>query len=160
MNITLTQAKEPELPELLALARAASDVPDSRWDEEYPNMDILRWDLEQQGLYRAVLENGELVGMIAIHRQGEDEITWPEPYDQAWELSRLAVLPAYQLAGMGKEIFRAAVSLCRRMGCRSLRLLVSRDYARAIHIYETAGFRRIGAAAAWGESFYMYGLIL
>ena len=89
MNITLTQAKEPELPELLALARAASDVPDSRWDEEYPNMDILRWDLEQQGLYRAVLENGELVGMIAIHRQGEDEITWPEPYDQAWELSRL-----------------------------------------------------------------------
>ena len=57
MNITLTQAKEPELPELLALAWAASDVPDSRWDEEYPNMDILRWDLEQQGLYRAVLEN-------------------------------------------------------------------------------------------------------
>ena len=160
MNMKLIPAEKGDLPELLALARAASNGPESRWDEEYPNMDILRWDLEQQSLYRAVLESGETVGMIAIHRQGEDEIAWPEPYDRAWELSRLAVLPAYQSAGMGKEVFHKAVSLCGSMGCRSIRLLVSRDYARAIHIYETAGFRRIGAADAWGESFYMYGLVL
>lgn len=160
MNMKLIPAEKGDLPELLALARAASNAPDSRWGQEYPNMVILRWDVEQRGLYRAVLENGKTVGMIAIHRQGEDEIAWLEPYDRAWELSRLAVVPEYQASGLGKQIFKETISLCREMGCRSLRLLVSRDYDRAIHIYEGEGFRRIGAADAWGESFYMYGLVL
>ena len=160
MNMKLILAEKGDLLELLDLAHAAANAPDSRWGQEYPNMDILRWDMEQRGLYRAVLENGKLVGMIAIHRQGEDEIQWPEPYDRAWALSRLAVLPEYQASGLGKQIFREAISLCREMGCRSLRLLVSRDYDRAIHIYEGEGFQQIGEADAWGEDFYMYGRIL
>lgn len=158
MNLTLIPAEETDLPELLALChRAARAAEDSRWSEDYPNAAILREDYEQGHLLRIENEAGETLGLIAVHETGEDEFRWPEPYDSAWELSRLALEPKRQDRGLGTAAFRCALDWCRKRGCKAARLLVSRDYDRAIHIYEKEGFARLGEGSAWGEDFYLYG---
>lgn len=161
MNITLKPAAEADLPELLELAHQASKAPDSRWSEDYPNLEILAWDLEQNGLYRAVFPNGTTGGMIAIDRRSElDDMDWQDGLTAAWELSRLAVFPEYQGTGLGQAIFGAALELCRKEHCPGLRLLVSLGFDQGIHIYEKYGFRRVGETHQWGEDFWMYSLTL
>lgn len=161
MNITLKPAAAADLPELLELAHQASKAPGSRWSEDYPNLEILTWDLEQNGLYRAVFPNGTTGGMIAIDRRSElDGMGWQDGLTAAWELSRLAVFPKYQGTGMGQAIFGAALELCRKENCPGLRLLVSLGFEQGIHIYEKFGFQRVGQTHQWGEDFWMYSLTL
>lgn len=161
MNITLKLAQESELPMLLELAHRASKAPGSRWNEDYPDLEILRWDLVQNGLYRAVLPDGTTAGMIAVDQNGElDDMEWRDELTEAWELSRLAVSPEFQGTGLGQAIFSAAVALCREQGCPGLRLLVGLGFERGIHIYEKYGFRRVGQTHQWGEDFWMYSLHL
>lgn len=161
MNITLKLAQESELPMLLELAHQASKAPGSRWSEDYPNLEILSWDLAQNGLYRAELPDGTTVGMIAIDRNSElDDMGWQDELPAAWELSRLAVFPEFQETGLGQAIFGAAVALCREQGCPGLRLLVSLGFEQGIHIYEKYGFQRVGQTHQWGEDFWMYSLHL
>ena len=147
MNITLKPAAAADLPELLELAHQAAKAPGSRWSEDYPNLEILTWDLEQNGLYRAVFPNGTTGGMIAIDRNSElDDMGWQDGLTAAWELSRLAVFPEYQGTGLGQAIFGAA--------------LVSWGFDQGIHIYEKYGFRRVGETHQWSEDFWMYSLTL
>ena len=157
MNMQLIPAEEADLPELLALCHRAARAADSHWSEDYPNEAILRQDYREGQLLRIVDGMGETLGLIAVHKSGEEEFQWPEPYDSAWELSRLALEPERQDRGLGAAAFRLALDWCRERGCRTVRLLVSRDYDRAIHIYEGEGFCRLGAGSAWGEDFYLYG---
>lgn len=161
MNITLKLATAADLPELLELAHQAAKAPNSRWSEDYPNLEILTWDLEQNGLYRAVFPDGTTGGMIAIDRNSElDDMDWQDGLATAWELSRLAVFPEYQGTGLGQAIFGAALALCRKENCPGLRLLVSWGFDQGIHIYEKFGFQRVGQTHQWGEDFWMYSLTL
>ena len=161
MNVTLKPAEEADLPLLLELAHQAARAPGSRWTEDYPDLDILKWDLEQNGLYRAELPDGTTGGMIAIDRNSElDDMDWQDGLTTAWELSRLAIFPEYQGTGLGQKIFGAALTLCRKEGCPGLRLLVSPELEQGIHIYEKFGFRRVGHTHQWGEDFWMYSLPL
>lgn len=161
MSVTLKPAAEVDLPELLELAHQAARAPESRWSEDYPDLDILKWDLAQNGLYRAELSDGTTGGMIAIDRDSElDDMDWQDGLDAAWELSRLAILPEYQGTGLGQKIFEAALELCRKENCPGLRLLVSPELEQGIHIYEKFGFRRVGHTHQWGEDFWMYSLTL
>lgn len=149
------------MPLLLELAHQAAKAPGSRWSEEYPDLEILKWDLAQNGLYRAELPDGTLGGMIAIDRDGElDDMDWQDGLTTAWELSRLAVFPEYQGTGLGQKIFEAALEQCRRESCPGLRLLVSWGFEQGIHIYEKFGFQRVGQTHQWGEDFWMYSLTL
>ena len=159
MNITLKLATAADLPELLELAHQAAKAPNSRWSEDYPNLEILTWDLEQNGLYRAVFPDGTTGGMIAIDRNSElDDMDWQDGLTTAWELSRLAVFPEYQGTGLGQAIFGAALALCREENCPGLRLLVSWGFDQGIHIYDKFGFQRVGQTHQWGEDFWMYSL--
>lgn len=161
MNVTLKPAEETDLPELLELAHQAARAPGSRWSEDYPDLTILKWDLAQNGLYRAELPDGTTAGMIAIDRNGElDDMDWQDGLSAAWELSRLAIYPEYQGTGLGQAIFGAALELCRGESCPGLRLLVSLSLEQGIHIYEKFGFRRVGQTHQWGEDFWMYSLTL
>ena len=161
MNITLKPAEEADLPLLLELAHQAAKAPGSRWSEDYPDLEILKWDLAQNGLYRAELPDGTTGGMIAIDRNGElDDMVWQDGLPAAWELSRLAVFPKYQGTGLGQAIFGAALALCRKENCPGLRLLVSPEFEQGVHIYEKFGFRRVGHTHQWGEDFWMYSLTL
>lgn len=59
-------------------------------------------------------------------------------------LYSLAVNPAHGKAGVGRRLLAAAEEAAFSRGCPILRLEVREDNARAIELYERAGYRRIG----------------
>lgn len=80
-------------------------------------------------------DSSEIVGCVAL-------IAYP---DQVMELSKMAVSPAAQGHGVGRLLVDAAIERARELKARRLFLGTNTKLAPAIHLYEEAGFRRIGA---------------
>ena len=66
-------------------------------------------------------------------------------------LSSIAVKPGAAGTGTGRRLAEAAGREARRRGCDRLRLEVRADNARAIALYEAAGYRRIGRERRYYE---------
>lgn len=157
MHVTFTPAAEADLPELLAMARAASQAPGSHWSIDYPNLEILREDLAHNALYRIEDLNGRLIGLIAMGQMGElRDLSWTVTDSSACELSRLGLHPDCQGQGLLAPVLSQAVAYCQGLGYRTFRLLVSTDFDRAIRTYQRYGFVRTGQVHLWDEDFYQY----
>lgn len=158
MTITFTPAAEADLPQLLALARAASQAPGSHWDDSYPDRAILLGDIERRGLYR-VLCGGAPLGMIAMgHLEELQDLPWPTADENACELSRLCLHPDCQGRGLLGTVLTQALEYGRSLGYRTFRLLVSTDFGRIIRVYERCGFSRVGQVHLWGGDYFQYEL--
>lgn len=157
MQITFTPAVEADLPELLALAKAAAKSPGSHWDDDYPDEEMLRWDLDHQALYR-IQQDGTLIGLISLCRDEDEDFTWPSQDENACMLSRLGLHPDYQGQGLLEPVFSGAVAHCRALGYHTLRLLVGTDLERLFQVYARCGFSRVGQVHMWDQDFYQYEL--
>ncbi len=155
MRIAFIPAAEADLPELLALARAAAQAPGSHWDETYPDEAMLRWDLDHGALYR-IEDGGTLVGLISLCRDEDKALSWPTADENACMLSRLGLHPDYQGKGLLEPVFAGAVAYCGTLGYRTLRLLVATDLDRLIRVYARCGFTRVGQVHLWDQDFFQY----
>lgn len=159
MKFQFIPAVKRDIPVLLFLAREAARLPQSHWDETYPNERILLEDIHLGCLYKIHADNA-LVGMISLGKAEElTDLPWPSGDQNACELSRLALIPALQSKGLGREAFQQALEFGRKLGYKTFRLLVNQDFKRGIRIYEASGFINVGAADLWGQHFYMYELV-
>jgi ribosomal-protein-alanine N-acetyltransferase len=85
---------------------------------------------------------GVLVGSaVAFLRRGSDVV----------RLYSIAVDPAARGVGLGAALLAAVERRARRRGARRLRLEVRQDNPTAMALYETRGYRRIGARAGYYE---------
>ena len=104
-----------------------------------------------------LMDGEEIVGMVVIVPRQEQEyeaIAWAEPLanDQVAVLSLLAVCPAYQGRGLGREILDHAEELAASMGKKALRLDVLKSNLPAQHMYESAGFSYRGTQHLYAEN--------
>jgi ribosomal protein S18 acetylase RimI-like enzyme len=77
------------------------------------------------------LVDGVVVGCCAAVHEG----------DGRWELSKMAVDPAYQGQGLGEALGHAVVQHALVQGARELYLLANSSLHGAIRLYERLGFR-------------------
>ncbi|MET9663578.1 GNAT family N-acetyltransferase [Streptomyces sp. NPDC006510] len=77
--------------------------------------------------------SGTVVGCVAL-------LAYP---DAVFELAKMAVAPAAQGRGIGRQLIAAAVDRAQALGGARLFLGTNSKLARAIHLYEEAGFVRI-----------------
>lgn len=160
MEIQFIPAAETDLPALLQLCRLASQAPDSHWNDDYPDEANLQTDIRQGSLYRIDVD-GTQIGMIAMGPDEDDDaFTWPTEDNNACMMSRLAIHPDFQGKGLLEPVFSGAVSHCRKLGFRTLRLLVVTDLSRLFRVYERCGFTRCGTTSMWGQEFYQYEQVL
>lgn len=145
---------------MLRLCRRAALAPGSHWNEEYPNEDILRWDINHCALYQILGSDDQLIELISIGQIGElDMLPWPDLSSSAAEAARFGLDPLYQGQGLGKEIFCAAAAQCFSRGFQSLRFLVASDDLRLQKLYQRCGGRPVGRQHLWGSDFEQYVLM-
>ncbi|MEU9970787.1 GNAT family N-acetyltransferase [Streptomyces malaysiensis] len=77
--------------------------------------------------------NGTVVGCVAL-------LAYP---DAVFELAKMAVAPAAQGRGIGRQLIAAAVDRARALGGTRLFLGTNSKLTPALHLYEDAGFGRI-----------------
>ncbi|MDX2683671.1 GNAT family N-acetyltransferase [Streptomyces sp. NY05-11A] len=76
---------------------------------------------------------GTVVGCVAL-------LAYPEA---VFELAKMAVAPAAQGRGIGRQLITAAIDRAQALGGARLFLGTNSRLAAAIHLYEEAGFARI-----------------
>jgi aminoglycoside 6'-N-acetyltransferase len=150
---TVLQPVRPEHADRLRALRRTREV--ARWWDP-PTAD---WPLDVEAdLHKlAVLVDGEVAGYIQFW---ED----PDPTSRHADVD-IFLGPEAQDRGLGTEAMRAVVRhLIEDRGHHRITLGTSVDNARAIHVYEKVGFRRVGvmrkaslshATGEWEDEFLM-----
>jgi ribosomal protein S18 acetylase RimI-like enzyme len=87
--------------------------------------------------FAAFAEGGAWMGVVSIEREQGRE----KRRHIAWVL-RMAVAATFAGAGVGRALLQAAIDCARQMpGVTKLNLTVAEHNARAVHLYESEGFR-------------------
>lgn len=79
----------------------------------------------------AIDSDDHVVGTVALKHEG----------DGVYELTKMAVEPAHQGAGIGRLLMHGALDVYRMLGGRELFLESSSKLAPALKLYESVGFR-------------------
>ncbi len=95
-----------------------------QWDENYPNIEIFKKDIDNENLY--VYRNKSIVFGCIMLSLSKDEVyknvKWLTKDEKNLYVHRLAVDPKYQKKGIGKLLMDFAEEYGRNNGLKSVRL--------------------------------------
>lgn len=118
----------------------------SKWRKGvYPEDEFLKESVEKGNLYVG-LEDGAIVAAMIINHECNDgykDVQWPtqaEP-EEISVIHTLGVSPACGNRGLGKELVREAIRICRDNGQKILRLDVLDGNLPAEKLYKSCGFK-------------------
>ena len=152
----LEQAQQKDADEVFALYRRTVESGTSAWDDEYPGMQEIQFDLSEGGLY-ILREKGKIIAAVSIvdHDDLDEEpMDWSE--GKSCALARLCVEPQIQGQGIGKKMVESAMRLAKSLGYEWIRLLVDEKNGTAERLYQRLGFRKTGETDLYGSRFRAY----
>jgi ribosomal protein S18 acetylase RimI-like enzyme len=147
----IAPAKLSELEEILALTRACGkhmrDNGIDQWDENYPDIDSLKNDLETQTLF-AYYEEGKVLGIVVLNEKQDEEymeINWSTTEDQHnIVVHRLAVLPDHQGKGIARKLMDFSEEYAKKNGYDAIRLDTFSQNPRNQRFYEKRNYDKLG----------------
>lgn len=153
----MEKARREDAAQVLALyQKIVQGVVPTTWNQYYPTMKEIEFDLQSEGLY-VLRQNGRAIATVSLveHDDLDDEpMDWTN--GKSCSMARLCVDPALQGQGIGEWMARAAVKRAGEAGAEWVRLLVATDNVIAEHIYQKIGFRRTGKTEMYGHTYYAY----
>ena len=166
----ISAAELSELDNILALTRACGkhmrENGIDQWDENYPDIDSLRGDIESQTLF-AYRENGEVIGIVVLNEKQDEEyyqINWSTSEDQRnLVVHRLAVLPDHQGKGIARKLMDFAEDYAKKEGYDAIRLDTFSQNPRNQRFYEKRNYDKLGSVYLKYKKdhpYYCYEMIL
>lgn len=127
---------------VVPLMRASGNL---QWDENYPNADVFSHDIERGQLWVAEIDS-HIAGVIAITSDVEPD------YEQAdWDntkpalvVHRLAVNPAFQGFGVGRELMRQAERVAVEKAISFIRVDTNAENKATQRLFPSLGYRFAG----------------
>lgn len=129
-----------------------------QWDSVYPNLDILRADIESGNAY-GYLEDDELWAYFVL-----DEKQLPEYFNLKWKITdgkqlvvhRLVVEPVHQGKGIAQACMIFAEQYAMQNGYRSIRLDAFAENKQALSVYNKLCYEKIGTINLRKGLFFCY----
>ena len=122
------------------------------WDENYPNEQTIREDINANTLY--ILEDeGRIIGAASVVPENECD------HLECWqcegrEIARVAVAPEFQGWGLSKAIMSRIIDDLRQQGCKSVHLLAAVENIPAVRTYKRLGFEFYDEVEEFGHIYY------
>lgn len=132
------------------------------WDENYPNEELIDWDIARKGLY-GVFENDALIAVSFVGErceEGEDDFSWKDTFNKRGTFARIGVSPAYQNKGIGTYFVDFILKELKLQGFDGVRILVGTQNTNAIKLYSKFGFENSGSTKRFGHDYYLFELRL
>lgn len=152
-----TRVKEEEAAEVLRLYRSLVGTEYCVWDENYPAMHEIRFDLSRNALF-CMKEKEQIIGVISIDDDPQVQALkcWSESRKPAAELSRVGVALERQNEGIAGKLLRNAMDELKRQGYRGVRLLVAKLNVKAVRAYQKLDFHVAGECVMFGHEYWCY----
>ena len=150
-------AKETDKQEILKLYKAQLGREFCPWNEYYPSMDEIEFDLSRDSLF-VMKEDDKIIAAISID---DDEQVDSLPYWSAElvpgaELSRLAVSPDCQGKGVAKEMIVYGLEQLKKRNFKSLHFLVNKHNVKALKCYSAFDFTKVGECELYDQPMLCY----
>ncbi len=157
--ISFCIATDADVPLILDIYAAAAKTPGCTWNEYYPSMREISFDIPRGYIY-LMYSDGRPVGAATIGDLGDyTDAPWAV-YPDSCELARVAILPEFSGRGLASRLVSEMLSEAAVRGWRSVRLLAAIQNPAAIALYERLGFERRAAVVDWGNDYYAYERLL
>ena len=118
-----------------------------QWNEEYPNRDIIKKDIDDQCYYIGIL-NSEVVAGIRIDNLQDPtylEIKWNDESNKFMVVHRLGTSRKVWGQGIGKLMMEFAHKFAQSKECKSMRLDTYSNNSKAIDFYQKLGYQKLGS---------------
>lgn len=117
-----------------------------QWTENYPNLDIIINDINNNDLYE-LNRDGNLLGVICFNVNQDPQykiIDWHDKNGHFLIIHRLAINPLVQNQGLAKVLMAFAEDFALKNNFTSIRFDVFSGNKKAIKLYEGRGYLKRG----------------
>lgn len=117
-----------------------------QWDENYPDLETLRLDIQNRQLFAYYIEN-VIVGIVVLNSNQDEEyelMDWTNKDLPFLVVHRLAVDPRFQGQGIARKLMDFCEDHCRKIGIKSIRLDTFTKNPRNQKFYENRGYKKLG----------------
>jgi len=132
----------------------------SDWDDDYPNKEILKDDLDNHRIF-VLIDGNEIIAAISIFEEDEQNIQsldWAKV--KACFLVRLCVSPKYQSKGIGEKMMRNINGYAKDKGFKATHHLAAKVNTAANRLYKRMGYRDLGLIHLYDTDFIAYEMLL
>ena len=157
-NVKLYQAAESDIEEITGLYEQAKGSKFCTWDENYPNTEITRGDLERAALFCMKTETGEIVGAISIDDDKEVEKLkcWSKTLKPSVEIARLVVKTEWQNKKIAPKMIEELLKIIADRGIKGAHYLVDKNHKKALAAYKSLNFTRVGESTLYDGNWWCY----
>jgi ribosomal protein S18 acetylase RimI-like enzyme len=120
-----------------------------QWDDTYPNIEIITEDITAGSLYKATIDD-IIAGIIVLNEKQSPEysnLTWESSQGKYLVVHRLCIHPHFQGKGLAKKLMSFAEDHAAKNKYNSIRLDTFTGNQKALRLYDTLKYRRVGTVA-------------
>jgi ribosomal protein S18 acetylase RimI-like enzyme len=150
-----------DLPDVKGLFKEATDLMISQnilqWDEFYPDADLLHDDISAGHMHLLIADVVIAAAIVLDGEQGDSFAGGCWTIDgPAGVIHRLCVRPGFQDRGVGRKMILYAEHALASEGYTAVRLDAFPQNKKAIHLYQSLGYKRAGSSFYRKGEFYLY----
>lgn len=157
MKYIILDATENDKEEILSLYKKQIGREFCPWNEHYPTMEEIHFDLSRDSLF--IMKDGEKIiaaASIDQDEQVEQLDCWSSALAPGAEMSRLAVDPEYQNQGLAREMLLHGMAVMKERGYKSIHFLVNKHNVKALNSYNHLSFDIVGECFMYEQPFLCY----
>ncbi len=159
-DLVFRAAKAAEAEEVLALYRAAAAAGGTEWDDEYPNLETIAFDLSEDGLF-VLCYKDRIVGAVSMIPWDDlDAMPIWTPGGRSTVLARLCVHPDARGQGLGRILVEEIRRVAKDRGYTVTHHMASQYMEAPLRIYRSMGFRQVGEIHMFDTDYYGFELDL
>lgn len=155
MEYKIKPAAEENIDELLSIYRSLIGKDGCTWDLDYPSVDDIRRDINQNSLY-IVLDHEEIIAAASAGEEADFKRIdcYSKDIKAPCALSRIAVKTEYQNRGIAKYLIRHIEIEAKKRGFDGIQLLVSKTNPHAKAVYDQMHYVCCGECSMYEIDWY------
>jgi ribosomal protein S18 acetylase RimI-like enzyme len=161
MSYTIRYAKKEDAEDILNVYQSLVGTSGCAWNVEYPVIDNVRKDIENNSLY-CMTDSNRIIAVAAAGYDDElnDLTCWNDTVKNWCELARVGVRKNMQNHGLGHMLVNHIIHDVEKRGFDGIHMLVSKTNPAALALYRKLHFHCCGEAYMFNIDFFCYELVI
>lgn len=155
-KIEIMRALPSDAEEIAEIYRSLIGMPGCTWDDHYPNIEFVKRDIANGNQFKAVVD-GRIAGAAYCGAYEERRVLECfDGYERLGEFGRVGVRREYHGKGVARAMLEFLKNNAKQRGFTGIALLVGRNNAAAMRLYERIGFKNVGESDIYDTEWYCY----